>query len=103
MIRKFAFATSLVLASAVSVEASSGKSWDALFAKVNGTCIGQSGMDTPEASAPIVFDDATGKIAVLLRGSLGKGKAKVNNVNLMCLYDKKTGRASIEEYRWLGR
>ena len=100
--KKFAVFTILASAAAFSAHASSGKSWDALFAKANGTCIGQSGMDTPEASAPIVFDDATGKIAVLLRGSLGKGKAKVKNVNLMCLYDKKTGRASIAEYRWLG-
>jgi len=81
--------------------ASSDASWDKLFAKVNGTCIGQSGMDTPEATAPIVFDDATGKIAVLLRGAMGRGKAKTK-VNLMCLYDKKTGKASIAEYRWLG-
>jgi hypothetical protein len=82
--------------------ASSDGAWNALFAKANGTCIGQSGMDTPEASAPVVFDDATGKIAVLLRGNLGRGKSKTL-VNLICLYDKKSGRASIAEYRWLGR
>jgi hypothetical protein len=59
-------------------------------------------MNTPEASAPVVFDDATGKIAVLLRGNLGRGKAKAL-VNLICLYDKKSGQTSIAEYRWLGR
>lgn len=79
--------------------ASSDKSWDALFAKVNGTCIGLSRMNTPVASAPVVFDDVTGKIAMLLRGSVGKAK----NINLMCLYDKKSGKASIAEYRWLGQ
>ncbi|WP_018896439.1 hypothetical protein [Rhizobium sp. 2MFCol3.1] len=82
--------------------ASSDGAWNALFAKVNGTCIGQSGFDTPEASAPVVFDDATGKIAVLLRGSVGRGKAKTIS-SVICLYDKKTGRASIAEYRWLGK
>lgn len=103
MIKTMTIAATAMLLSAQFAGASSDASWNALFAKVNGTCIGQSGMDTPEATAPIVFDDATGKVAVLLRGSIGKGKSKVKNVNLICLYDKKTGKASIEEYRWLGR
>jgi hypothetical protein len=103
MIKTMTIAATAMLVSAHYAGASSDAAWNALFAKVNGTCIGQSGMDTPEATAPVVFDDATGKVAVLLRGSMGKGKSKVKNVNLICLYDKKTGKASIEEYRWLGR
>jgi hypothetical protein len=103
MIKRMIIGATALLVSIQYAAASSEGSWNALFAKANGTCIGQSGMDTPEASAPVVFDDATGKIAVLLRGSMGRGKAKVRNINLICLYDKKTGRASIEEYRWLGR
>nr|WP_276120969.1 hypothetical protein [Pararhizobium qamdonense] len=95
------FAAALGLMTTQYAFGSSDGSWDAIFAKANGTCIGQSEMNTPEASAPVVFDDATGKIAVLLRGELGRGKAKTK-VNLICLYDKKTGRASIAEYRWLG-
>ena len=102
MIKKMTIAATAMLLSAHYAGAWDA-AWNALFAKVNGTCIGQSGMDTPEATAPVVFDDATGKVAVLLRGSMGKGKSKVKNVNLICLYDKKTGKASIEEYRWLGR
>jgi hypothetical protein len=101
MLKIAALAAAAIAASSTVSYASSDASWDKLFAKVNGTCIGQSGMDTPEATAPIVFDDATGKVAVLLRGSMGKGKAKTK-VNLMCLYDKKTGKASIAEYKWLG-
>ncbi len=93
-------AASILLATGQMSHASSGAAWDRLFARVNGTCIGQSGMPSPEASAPVVFDDSTGKIAVLLRGKLGKGK---ETADLICLYDKKTGRASIQEYRWLGR
>ena len=103
MIKKMMAAAAALLMTAHYAGASSDAAWNALFTKVNGTCIGQSGMDTPEATAPIVFDDATGKVAVLLRGSMGKGKSKVKNVNLICLYDKKTGKASIQEYRWLGR
>lgn len=99
MIKKLLIASVFTAASVGSSFASSDKSWDALFAKVNGTCIGLSRMDTPEASQPVVFDDATGKIAVLLRGSVGKAK----NVNLVCLYDKKSGKASIAEYRWMGK
>lgn len=89
----------LVMVSAQLANASSGTAWDALYAKANGTCIGQSRMDTPEASAPVAFNDSIGKIAVLLRGTVGKAKTKVN---LICLYDKKTGKAAIEEFRWLG-
>jgi hypothetical protein len=99
MFKFITIATIVLLAGAVGANASSGKSWDALFAKANGTCIGKSGMVSPEASNPIVFDDSVGKVAVLLRESAGKGKGMKN---LLCLYDKKTGRASIEEYRWLG-
>jgi uncharacterized iron-regulated membrane protein len=93
----------LTLATVQGAAASSDGAWTALFAKANCTCIGRSGMDTPEATAPVVFDDATGKIAFMVRGSQGKRKAKVSTVNLICLYDKKSGRASIAEYRWLGK
>lgn len=99
MLKKFAVAALFVSVTAAHASASSDNAWKALFAKVNGTCIGQSGMPSPEATAPVVFDDKTGKIAVLLRGSMGKGKTRVN---LICLYDKKTGKASIAEYQWLG-
>ncbi|MGO7180719.1 hypothetical protein ACCT14_10130 [Rhizobium brockwellii] len=99
--RFFAATTAAVVLSAATASASSDASWDKLFAKINGTCIGESGLDTPEATAPIVFDDATGKVALLLRGTMGKGKVKTR-VNIMCLYDKKSGRASIAEYKWLG-
>lgn len=81
-------------------KASSDAAWNALFAKANGTCIGQSRMNTLEASAPVVFEDSVGKVAVLLRGTIGKGKP---TINLLCLYDKKTGKAAIEEFRWLGK
>jgi len=101
MLHRNVLASLIMLSSYGVAGASSDGAWDALFAKANGTCIGQSRMDTPEASAPVVFDDSVGKIAVLLRGKLGKGKAR-STVNLICLYDKKTGRASIAEYQWLG-
>lgn len=89
------------LLSSVPAWASSDAAWSALFAKVNGTCIGQSRMVSPEASAPVVFDDATGKIAVLLREP-GRGKKKAMR-EVICLYDKKSGKASVEEYHWLGK
>jgi hypothetical protein len=58
-------------------------------------------MASPEASGPVVFDDSVGKIAVLLREPVGTGKSKKMN-QVICLYDKRTGKASIAEYRWLG-
>jgi hypothetical protein len=57
-------------------------------------------MVSPEATAPVVFNDATGKVAILLREKSGKAK---KFVNLICLYDKKSGKASIAEYQWLGQ
>jgi len=84
-----------------TASASSDASWDKLFAKINDTCVGHSGIDTPEATAPILFDDATGKVALLLRGTMGTGKFKAR-MNVICLYAKKSGKASIAEYKWLG-
>jgi hypothetical protein len=101
--KKITMTMALLLASIQQTSASSDGAWAALFAKANGTCIGQSGIDSPEATAPVVFDDATGKIALLLRGSMLNREGRVTSVNLICLYDKKTGRASIAEYRWMGR
>ncbi len=101
MIKQLAIVAAALFCMGQASFAASDSAWNALFAKANGTCIGQSGLNTPEASAPVVFDDAVGKIAILLRGQTGKGKTKAN-VNLICLYDKKSGRASIAEYRWLG-
>jgi hypothetical protein len=98
---KTTFATAVaVLSLAPLANASSDGAWNALFAKANGTCIGQSRMVSPEATAPVVFDDATGKIAVLLREKNPRSKKMVN---VICLYDKKSGKASIAEYQWLGQ
>ena len=100
--KKIVFATAaVVLSSSITAWASSDAAWSAIFAKANGTCIGQSRMVSPEASAPVVFDDATGKIAVLLREPT-RGKSKTMR-NIICLYDKRTGKAVIEEYHWLGK
>lgn len=81
--------------------ASTDAAWAALFAKANGTCIGQSKMVSPEASAPVIFDDTTGKIVILLREPIVRGKKKTMS-EVICLYDKKSGRASVAEYHWLG-
>lgn len=100
MLKTATAATIGVLSLTQFANASSNGAWDALFAKANGTCIGQSRMVSPEATSPVVFDDATGKIAILLREKNAKSKKMVN---LICLYDKKSGKASIAEYRWLGQ
>ncbi|MBY2916925.1 hypothetical protein [Rhizobium leguminosarum] len=100
MLKTTLVATTTLLALTQFASASSDSAWNALFAKANGTCIGQSRMVSPEATAPVVFDDATGKVAVLLREKSPKSKKLVN---LICLYDKKSGKASIAEYHWLGQ
>jgi hypothetical protein len=102
LMRKTLLAAALIAVSAMPASASSDAAWSALFAKANGTCIGQSKMVSPEASAPVVFDDATGKIAILIREAVVRGKKKTMT-EVVCLYDKKSGRASIAEYHWLGK
>lgn len=98
---KFPLATIVCCLSLAQIaDASSDAAWNTLFAKANGTCIGQSRMVSPEATAPILFDDTMGKIAILLRERNTKTKKMVN---LICLYDKKSGKASIAEYNWLGQ
>ena len=99
MLKTIFAATIGLIAFSPIAHASSDAAWNALFAKANGTCIGQSRMVSPEASAPVVFDDATGKIAVLLRE---KSRKSNRMVNLICLYDKRSGKASIAEYKWPG-
>jgi hypothetical protein len=102
IMKKLVSATAAVtLSSSITAWASSDAAWNALFAKANGTCIGQSRMVSPEASAPVVFDDTTGKIAVLLRERV-RDKSKTMR-QVICLYDKKSGKAAIEEYHWLGK
>lgn len=87
---------------AIPARASGDASWSAHIAKANGTCIGRPKMVSPEASAPVLFYDAAGKIAILLRKPVVRGKNKTIN-QLICLYDQKTGRVSIAEDRWLGK
>lgn len=100
--KKVVLATAAVtLGSSIAAWASSDAAWNTLFAKANGTCIGQSRMISPQASAPVVFDDTIGKIAVLLREPI-RGKSKTMR-EVICLYDKTTGKAAIEEYHWLGK
>jgi hypothetical protein len=99
--REKLLAAALVAVSVMPAMASSDTAWSALFAKATGTCIGQSKMVSPEASAPVVFDDTTGEIAILLREAVVRGKKKTMS-EVMCLYDKKWGRASVAEYHWLG-
>lgn len=101
--RKLLFAAAvLAVQSTMPARASSEAAWNSLFAKANGTCIGQSRMVSPEASAPVLFDDSVGKIAILLREPVLRGKTKYLK-EVICLYDKKSGRASISEYHWLGK
>lgn len=101
--RKTVFnAAVITVAIALPAWASSDAAWSALFAKANGSCISQSKMVSPEASAPVVFDDATGKVAILLREPVMRGKTRTLN-QIICLYDKKSGRTSIAEYHWLGK
>lgn len=66
--------------------------------KANGTCIGKSWLKTPEASPPAAFDDATGRSPCCLGDSPAGSKVKLD---LIRLYDKKSGKASIADYRWL--
>ncbi|MBD9626346.1 hypothetical protein IB279_25695 [Ensifer sp. ENS06] len=101
MFKGLILAVAMILSSSHVAAASSDSAWTELFAKANSRCTDQSGMAASIASTPAIFIDAVGKVALLLRGTIGKGKSK-QTVDLICLYDVKSEDAAISDYGWLG-
>ncbi|SDN36876.1 hypothetical protein SAMN05216328_12481 [Ensifer sp. YR511] len=100
MFKGLILAVATILSTTHIAVASSDSAWNELFAKANKRCTDQSGMAASIASTPAIFGDRVDKVAVLLRGKIGKGKSK-QIVDLICLYDVKSGDAAISDYGWL--
>nr|WP_247871790.1 hypothetical protein [Ochrobactrum sp. LM19] len=90
----------LLLTMSFHANASSSDAWQQLYNKAERTCITQSRLVSPFVSEPVVFDDSIGKVAILLREGSSRNKTFRKNTTFICLFDKKTNKTAIEEYRW---
>ncbi|RIX97992.1 hypothetical protein D3218_18085 [Aureimonas flava] len=90
-----AAAMSLAVASAAvpgAASASSPDAWAEFEARVVQACRAASGLREPRASAIVGFDDRAGMVAVLV-SDRGRGGAAPR----LCLYDKRTRQAHVDE------
>ncbi len=82
------------VAFAPAATASTPEAWAELNQRVNRACVAMSGLARPELlDANISFSDEMPVEARLLRGYDSKGTLK----RLMCLFDRRTGHAEIQE------
>ncbi len=84
-------AAALVLAAGPAL-ASSDQAWAEFNQRVTRSCLAAAGFKTARASTIVGFDDRVGKVAVLV-----SDRAKGSNRARLCLYDKETQTAFIDE------
>lgn len=98
-----AFALLLGFALVAPAAASSDDSWDEMFAKARQSCIDASGFSNAEASKPVVFSDDVGYVALLVAGTFPQKHMNGQKGDMLCLFDRSTGTAKVEEaagWRW---
>jgi len=77
-----------------TAQASSPAAWSAMDQRVNRACVAMSGLSRPFLLAKkISFSDTLGVEIRQLRGLDSKGRMK----RLLCAYNRKNGRAEIQE------
>lgn len=62
-----------------------------------------SGLAKAKASEPVVFNDDVGYIALLVAGAYPQKPMKGQKGQMLCLFERSTGKASAEEaagWRW---
>ena len=96
-------ATLLVLGLSSPATASSEESWQTMFAAAQKACIEASGLAKAKASEPVVFSDDIGYVALLVAGTYPQKHMKGQKGQMLCLFERSTGKASAEEaagWRW---
>jgi hypothetical protein len=89
---------------ATPAAASSPSAWRQLQQQAERSCISASTLVRPRVSNMVVFDDATGVLALLVSGAPRQGKLKGTIGANLCLSDRKTKKASVEEAKgWSDR
>ncbi len=87
---------------AAPAAASTPAAWLQLQRQAERSCIVASGLERPRISSMIVFDDKTGMVALLVTGTYPQRQMKGATGTSLCLYDRKTKRAAVEEARGWG-
>ncbi|NDW05488.1 hypothetical protein [Jiella pacifica] len=96
-------ATLLALGFSSPATASSEESWQKMFAAAKKACIEASGLAKAKASEPVVFSDDIGYVALLVAGTYPQKHMKGQKGQMLCLFERSTGKASTEEaagWRW---
>ncbi|WP_043976550.1 hypothetical protein [Novosphingobium sp. P6W] len=72
--------------------ASSDSAWAAFNGQVTRACVVASGIRNSRPSKIIAFDDAVGRVAMLV-----SDRTRGSSVSKLCLYDKRTRKASVDD------
>lgn len=94
--RYLALALCLML-TPTAAQASSDEAWTELTLAVTDACATSSGLDNPQVSAPILFDDTLNKVAALVTGTYSQPHMKGAAGTMLCIYDKPTQQTWIDE------
>ncbi len=96
-------ATLFALGLTSPASASSDAAWEQMFASAKKACIKASSLIKAKASEPVVFSDNVGYVALLVSGTYPQKHMKGQKGQMLCLFERKTGKASTEEaagWRW---
>jgi hypothetical protein len=82
---------------AAPASASTPAAWQKLEKQAQRGCIAASAFAQPKLSNMIIFDDATGVVALLVTGTYRQRHMKGAKGTSLCLYNRRTGKAAVEE------
>ena len=94
-------AAALVLCAAVTgiANASTPDAWAKHDREVAERCAAASGFkDAKAVGKPVVFDDTVAQTALLIRGTYPQKHMAGKQGEVLCLYNRKTRRASVQEW-----
>ena len=83
---------------------SSTAAWAQLQRQAERSCVERSGFIRPRVSNMIVFDDSTGVVAILVTGIFRQRSMSGASGTNLCLYNRRTKKAVVEEAKgWAER
>jgi hypothetical protein len=77
--------------------ASSTGAWAKLAADAKARCSAESHLARPSTSAPLVFSDDRGQVALLVTGAFSQKGLRGVQGSYLCLYDRRSRRAEVQE------
>ncbi len=84
---------------AAPASGSTPEAWKQMQRQAERACIKASALARPRVSNMIVFDDATGVAALLVTGTYPQAHMKGAAGTNLCLYNRRTKKAAVEEAR----